>query len=134
MNVPKNRPGPADAMEAVRLANPKFTNYTSRTAVDAVGQFCRFQRNGLPHTQIPEALIECAKGLNEAQLDLFEQWIVNPNDVKGIPASVIGKANHDEHLRLVREQEDRLRNNQTQDDEKCTDSAPLETCPEEKLE
>ena len=64
MNVPKNRPGPADAMEAVRLADPKFTNYTSRTAVDAVGQFCRFQRNGLPHTQIPEALIECAKGLD----------------------------------------------------------------------
>ena len=121
-------------MEAVRLANPKYTNYTSRSAVDAVGQFCRFQRNGLPHTQIPEALIECAKGLNEPELDLFEQWIVNPNDVKGIPASVIGKANHEEHLRLVQEQEDRLRNNQTQDDEKCIDSAPLEACPELKEE
>ena len=72
---------------------------------------------------------------NEFSIELFEQWIVNPNDVKGIPASVIGKANHEEHLRLVQEQEDRLRNNQTQDDEKfCPDSAPLEACPELKEE
>ena len=121
-------------MEAVRQANPKFTNFTSHTAAEAVGQFCRFQRNGLPHTQIPEALIECAKGLNEAQMDLFEQWIVNPNDVKGIPASIIGKENHLEHLRLVKEQEDRLRNEQNEADEKCPDPAPLEACPEAKEE
>ena len=121
-------------MEQVRLANPKFTNFTSRTAVDAVGQFCRFQCNGLPHTQIPEALIECAKGLNDAELDLFEQWIVNPNDVKGISAEVIGAQNHAEHLRLVKEQEDRLRTNQNENDEKCPDPAPLETCFEVKEE
>ena len=121
-------------MEAVRQANPKFTNFTSHSAVEAVRQFCRFQRNGLPHTQIPEALIECAKGLNETQLDLFEQWIVNPNDVKGIPASIIGKENHIEHLRLVKEQEDRLRTNQNENDEKCPDPAPLETCSEVKEE
>ena len=121
-------------MQAVRHADPKFTNYTSHTAAEAVGQFCRFQCNGLPHTQIPEALIECAKGLNDAELDLFEQWIVNPNDVKGIDAAVIGKQNHAEHLRLVKEQEDRLRNEQNEDDEKCADPAPLETCAEEKLD
>jgi hypothetical protein len=52
-------------MEAVRRANPKFTNFKSNTAVDAVEQFCRMQRNGLSAQVIPEALIECAKGLND---------------------------------------------------------------------
>jgi len=126
-------------MEAVRRANPKYTNFKSRTAVDAVQQFCNMQRNGLNAMRIPEALIECAKGLDDRELELFETWIVNPNDVQGMDASVIGAQNHAEHERLLREHEERectkfsaLTTNT--DDEKCADSAPLETCAEEKVE
>jgi len=77
-------------MEAVRRANPKYTNFKSRTAVDAVEQFCNMQRNGLNAMRIPEALIECAAGLCDREMDLFETWIVNPSDVKGMDAAVSG--------------------------------------------
>ena len=89
-------------MEAVRRANPRFVS-----AVDAVEQFCRMQRNGLPPARIPEALIECARTLNDAQMDMFEQWIVNPQDVKGIDAAVIGSQNLEEHRRIVAEHEEK---------------------------
>ena len=92
-------------MDQVRRANPTFVNFKSRTATDAVEQFCRMQRNGLPPIRIPEALIECARTLNDAQMDMFEQWIVNPQDVKGIDAAIIGNQNLEEHRRIVAEHE-----------------------------
>ena len=92
-------------MDEVRRANPMFVNFKSKTAADAVEQFCRMQRNGLPPARIPEALIECARTLNDAQMDMFEQWIVNPQDVKGIDAAVIGNQNLEEHRRIVAEHE-----------------------------
>ena len=94
-------------MEAVRRANPNYTKFKSRSAVDAVEQFCRMQRNGLPPARIPEALIECARTLTDAQMDMFEQWIVNPQDVKGIDAAVIGSQNLEEHRRIVAEHEEK---------------------------
>ena len=111
-------------MEAVRRANPKFTNFNSRSATDAVEQFCRMQRNGLPAVRIPEALIECAQSLNDAEMDLFEQWIVNPNDAKGIDASIIGAANAQEHARLVHEHECR----HALINESVADPAPAAAC------
>ena len=92
-------------MDEVRRANPTFVNFKSKTAADAVEQFCRMQRNGLPPARIPEALIECARSLTDAQMDMFEQWIVNPQDVKGIDAAVIGSQNLEEHRRIVAEHE-----------------------------
>ena len=84
-------------------------NFKSRTAADAVEQFCRMQRNGLPPTRIPEALIECAQTLNDAQMDLFEQWIVNPEGVEGMDAAVIGRENYEEHCRIAAEHERKCR-------------------------
>jgi hypothetical protein len=122
-------------MEQVRRADPKFVNYDSRTAAGAVERFCKFQRNGLPHTRIPEALIECAQGLSESELDLFEQWIINPNDVKGLDAAVIGRENYETHMRLVGEHELRCGLvKESEDDEKCAGPATLETLAEEKVE
>ena len=121
-------------MEAVRRANPKFVGFKSRTAVDAVEQFCRMQRNGLCPQRIPEALIECAQNLNDEQMDMFEQWIVNPEDVKGMDAAVIGKQNHEEHCRILAEHEEKLAVTVNADTKFFTDTATLETCAEEKLD
>ena len=121
-------------MEAVRRANPKFVGFKSRTAVEAVEQFCRMQRNGLCPTRIPEALIECAQNLNPKQLDMFEQWIVNPDDVKGMDAAVIGTQNHEEHCRILAEHEEKLALTVNASTKFFTNTATLETCPEEKVD
>ena len=49
-------------MLKIRKADPTFVNWTPVDAADAVDKFKRLQRNGLPASQIPEALIDCAKG------------------------------------------------------------------------
>ena len=116
-------------MEAVRRANPRFVNFNSRTAIDAVEQFCRMQRNGLAAQRIPEALIECARSLNDAQMDMFEQWIVNPQDVTGIDASVIGKENLKEHLLIVAEHEQKCEEPLVNEDELVMPA--LEACSDE---
>ena len=120
-------------MEAVRRANPKFTNFKSNTAVDAVEQFCRMQRNGLSAEVIPEALIECAKGLNDpAEMDLFEQWIVNPEGVEGMDAAVVGRENYAEHCRIAAEHERTLRLPKV--NESVADPEVVETCSDEKID
>ena len=116
-------------MEAVRRANPRFVNFNSRTAIDAVEQFCRMQRNGLAPQRIPEALIECAQSLNDAQMDLFEQWIVNPQDVKGMDASIIGNDNLKEHRRILAEHEQKCAEPLINEDEPVMPT--LEACPDE---
>ena len=118
-------------MEAVRRANPTFTNFKSNTAVDAVEQFGRMQRNGLAAQVIPEALIQCAKGLNDAQMDLFEQWIINPEGVEGMDAAVIGRENYEEHCRIAAEHERKCRLPKV--NESVVDPETLETCTDEKV-
>ena len=93
------------------------------------------QRNGLCATRIPEALIECAKNLNDEQMDLFERWIVNPDDVKGIDASVIGKQNYEEHRKILAAHEEKGALTVNNADTKFFNHpAALEACPEEKLD
>ena len=118
-------------MEAVRRANPKFVNFRPRTAVDAVEQFCRMQRNGLAPERIPEALIQCAECLPDREIDMFEQWIVNPVDVEGMDAAVIGNENKRVHDQLVQEHELRC---SPSINESVTNPTPLETCPEQQDE
>ena len=107
-------------------------NFKSRTAADAVEQFCRMQRNGLPPTRIPEALIECARTLNDAQMDMFEQWIVNPQDVKGMDASIIGKENLKEHRRILAEHEQKCEEPLVNEDEPVMPA--LEACSDQEDE
>ena len=84
-------------MEDVRKADPTFTGFVPRTAVEAVDRYVRCRKNGLKPMLVPECLIECAKGLQSKQLDLFEDWIINPNgslDLMDIvPCDSISKSN-----------------------------------------
>ena len=66
-------------MEDVRKADPTFTGFTPRTATEAVDRYVRCRKNGLKPMLVPECLIECAKGLDEEEIGLFENWIINPN-------------------------------------------------------
>ena len=80
-------------MDQVRKSDPKFTAFVPRTAAEAVDRYVRCRKNGLKPMLVPECLIECARGLNEEQLDLFEQWVINPNsssmdDLKLVPDTI----------------------------------------------
>ena len=62
----------------VRKTDPRFTNFRPNTAAEAVDRYVRCRNNGLKPMLIPECLIACARGLDEKELDKFEQWIINP--------------------------------------------------------
>ena len=66
-------------MENVLKSDPRFTNFVPQTAAEAVDRYVRCRKNGLKPMLVPECLIECAKGLNQRQMNLFEDWIINPN-------------------------------------------------------
>ena len=66
-------------MEDIRKADPTFTGFTPRTACEAVDRYVRCRRNGLKPLLVPECLIACAARLPPDQMELFENWIVNPN-------------------------------------------------------
>ena len=59
--------------------DPTFTNYIPQTAEEAVGRFVRCRNNGMSAMMIPECLIACSRGLTPDELDVFEQWIINPS-------------------------------------------------------
>ena len=65
-------------MEELRLADPEFTDFKPKTAVQAVMRFRRLQKKGLIPWRYPECFIECAACLPEPELTKFESWIVNP--------------------------------------------------------
>ena len=78
-------------------ADPSFTNFVPKTAVEAVDRFTRCTRNGLRPMLVPECLIACARGLNGEEMDRFEAWMINPSGdlagVKLVEQTAIRKAN-----------------------------------------
>ena len=84
-------------MQDVRKADPTFTGFVPRNAVEAVDRYVRCRKNGLKPMLVPECLIECAKGLDKKEMDLFEAWIINPNGslegVQLVPCDQISAAN-----------------------------------------
>ena len=84
-------------MDSVLKADPRFTNFVPRNAAEAVDRYVRCRKNGLKPMLIPECLIECAKGLDDRQMNLFEDWIINPNGsldtLKLVPANSIREEN-----------------------------------------
>ena len=66
-------------MQDVRKADPTFTKFVPRSAIEAVDRFVRCRKNGLKPMLVPECLIACAGGLKGTELDKFESWIINPN-------------------------------------------------------
>ena len=92
-------------MENVLKADPSFVNFTPRTAVEAVDRFTRCQRNGLKAVMVPECLIRCARGLRGPELDLFEDWVINPNRQRFdniVPADSIRAANEELYRETLR--------------------------------
>ena len=89
-------------MEDVRKSDPTFTGFVPRTAVEAVDRYVRCRKNGLKPMLVPECLIECAKGLDAKELDMFENWIINPNgsldEMDIVPCDQISKANEAEYI------------------------------------
>ena len=84
-------------MEDVRKADPTFTGFVPKTAVEAVDRYVRCRKTGLKPMLVPECLIECAKGLGKPEMDKFEDWIINPNgsldDLDLVPCDKISAAN-----------------------------------------
>ena len=114
-------------MLKIRKADPTFVNWTPVDAADAVDKFQRLQRNGLPASQIPEALIDCAKGLKGDDVDLFTEWIINPCDARGIDARIFTEQNAAEHEKILAEHNRKKLGaveEEDQDDEKCALEIP----------
>jgi uncharacterized protein YkuJ len=91
-------------MLSVRLRDPSFVNFVPKTAEEAVERLTRCRRNGLHPYMVPECIIECSKALTDEQLDLFEEYVVNPQgvDTKNIvPFDRVRQDNEDEHKRLA---------------------------------
>ena len=120
-----------------RRADPTFTNWKPKTAFEAVDRFTRCQRNGLKAMMIPECL---SNNLPEAELDKFEEWIINPQGLdfsKAVPDDSIRKLNESLFLKTVKERDEipplppvdndekmpdvGLDRNGTQDDEKTAE-------------
>ena len=63
----------------VYKADPRFTNFVPKTAIEAVDRYTRCRNKGLSAMMIPECLIECAVGLPPDEVDKFEAWLINPS-------------------------------------------------------
>ena len=65
-------------MENWRLSDPQFTDFEPKTVQEAIMRFRRMQKKGLNPWRYPECFIECAAKLPLAELDKFEEWVINP--------------------------------------------------------
>ena len=99
-------------MQDVRKADPSFTKFVPRSAIEAVDRFVRCRKNGLKPMLVPECLIECAKGLSEPELGKFEDWIINPNGsldgVKLVPCDKIAHENESVYIENCKKYEELL--------------------------
>lgn len=92
-----------------RLVDPEFVNFVPKDATEAVLKFRRLQKQGLHPARYPEALIECASGLDDAEQGKFEDWIVCPQGAPGkecIDVEHFSKENGRIHAAMVAAQED----------------------------
>ena len=92
-------------MNTLRKVDPRFTNFTPKTAEEAVDRYVRCRRNGLKPMLVPECLIQCSAGLTAKELDKFEAWIINPEtDMRNldlVESVAINKANDAVHEETV---------------------------------
>ena len=95
-------------MQDVRKQDPAYTNFVPRTAEEAVERLTRCRKNGLHPYMVPECIIECSRALSGEELDLFEEYVVNPQGVDTeniVPFDSVRQENEDEHERLALRQE-----------------------------
>ena len=113
--------------------DPTYTNYVARTAEEAVGRYVRCRNNGLKPMLIPECLIQCSRGLNEKELDRFEQWVVNPSgdlsEANLVPDNSIREANDKVFRENLERLTKKLADEKVDDDVKRQLDVPLATSP-----
>ena len=125
-------------MEDVRKQDPTFTNFVAKTAAEAVDRYIRCRRNGLKPMLVPECLIACAVGLSGGELDVFESWIINPNenldDIELVPDDTIRLYNEAIYLENCRRLDEIPPLPADEDDEKLPDVTALAEAVQNKLD
>ena len=112
-------------MEKLRRKDPTFVNWDPKTAIEAVDKFQRLERMGIPAMKIPEALIECAKKLEGAEIDTFTEWCINPMGIDGCDYhETFHDAQKEDTKKLYDEQQSK-----EEPDEKQNASTNVETPP-----
>ena len=61
-----------------RKADPTYTNFEPATAEEAINKFYRHKNLGVPPHLWPEVFVDCAGHLPPAELQKFQDWLVNP--------------------------------------------------------
>ena len=108
-------------VETWRLSDPDYVDFTPETVQQAILKFRRLQGMGLSPWKYPEAMIECCKKLADAEIDKFEQWIVNPAgepDADAVDVRDFLKAQQALDVKHGRDAMEALDEEKTDDDEK----------------
>ena len=80
-----------------RKADPNYVNFKPTTAEAAIDKFYRHKKLGVPPSLWPEVFVKCAAALPAAELQKFEEWLVNP---QGTPSGAAVAAIDAEALQL----------------------------------
>ena len=92
-----------------RKADPTYVNFKPNTAGSAIDKFYRHKNLGVPPHLWPEVFVNCAANLPDAELQKFQDWLVNP---QGKPTGTMlgpDKQNQDLRKQLLKEAEARDR-------------------------
>ena len=65
-------------LEDYRKSDRNYTAFLPTSAAEAIDLFTRHRRLGVPVSLWPETFVHVARGLNDAELDRFQEWLVNP--------------------------------------------------------
>ena len=61
-----------------RKADPEYTAFDPTSAEEAINKFYRHKNLGVPPHLWPEVFVKCAAKLPDAELQKFQDWLVNP--------------------------------------------------------
>ena len=111
------------AMMDYRKADPTYVNFVPTTAEDAINKFYRHKNLGVPPHLWPEVFVDCAANLPDAELQKFQDWLVNPGgDPTGPMLKGVDRENETLRLQLLKEAtaRDALRNVVHEEEEEVT--------------
>ena len=87
-----------------RKADPTYTNFEPATAEEAINKFYRHKNLGVPPHLWPEVFVDCAGHLPPAELQKFQDWLVNPQGEPTAPMlERVDQQNEAVRLQLLKE-------------------------------
>ena len=87
-----------------RKADPTYTNFEPATAEEAINKFYRHKNLGVPPHLWPEVFVDCAGHLPPAELQKFQDWLVNPQGESTAPMlKHVDQQNEAVRLQLLKE-------------------------------